>query len=186
MLTLFTISLPLIQYSVPRVMRPVKLAKDGRFLSEEGLWCVAFDKTTLLKDGHAIEPVDVGKPVKNRNNGRVLELGIDDGLHNGFGLRIDTKHGKVSIGSSAMESSVTYLLVASSRIRTLLGTSKARARHNSCLSPCDHSDEISSMSSPSLTPILSHRSTLRIAASIVSSEERPYGSKLNLTVPGIK
>lgn len=68
------------------------------------MWCITFDKPALLEDGHAIEPVDIRKPVKNRNNSRVLELGVDDGLHDGLGLRIDTRYDKVSMTSSVMGS----------------------------------------------------------------------------------
>jgi hypothetical protein len=79
----------------------------------------------------------------------------------------------------------TYLLVASSRIKTRLRTLSARASASNCLSPMDQSDADNSVYSPPSLWTRFHRPTFLRADSILSSVASPWGSRLNRRVPGM-
>lgn len=166
-------------------MRQVQ-ATEGRILPfEQRPGGITLDKLATLEDSNPIKIIDVFESVKDRDHSLPTELCLNNSLHDGFGVLVDTGVivDKVSQLLSlqglqmdhenrlAVKVSFSYLLVASSKTRTLLRTRRARARQSNCCEPRDHSDRTRSASSPPEEQTLSQSPTLRMASSIKVESE---------------
>lgn len=129
------------------LFRAVKRPELGR-PCKQCLRSIEFYQPTTLQQSHTIKPFNVSETMHDRNDRLRSKISLNNVLHDGFRIPVHTvtHTNDISIGINSFMG-LTYLLVASSRMRIELLVTIARARARSCRSPMDQSDNDSSWSS---------------------------------------
>lgn len=124
------------------------------FSRQKRLWCVEFNNHSVIHECNLVKIKDRIELVCNSHDGLVLKVRANNLLHELIRLRVDTRKVTVNVLSTEDlengKSLLTYLLVASSIMRTLLDLHRARPRQNNCCCPWESRSSVISASNPPL------------------------------------